>query len=83
MLDAKRRPLASLRGQRPEIPASLDAVILRALAPEPERRPQTMAHLEYELAKIAWGRPQAVAELLGLKERSGRPAGRAAYRRRR
>ena len=78
MLEAKRRTLPSLRGAHPDLPASIDAIIRRALAPDPEQRPQTMALLEYELGKIAWGRPQAVADLLGLKpgRRSTRWKGR-------
>jgi serine/threonine protein kinase len=67
MLDAKRRPLESLRIARPELPPALDAIILKTLAADPDHRPQTMTQLEYELAKIAWGRPQAVADLLGLR----------------
>ena len=73
MLEAKRRTLASLRGAHPDLPASIDAVIRRALAPDPELRPQTMALLEYELGKIVSGRPQAVADLLGLKPGAEHP----------
>ena len=68
MLDQKMRPLPSLRVQRPEIPAGLDAVVAAALAPDAARRPQTMAALEYELTKLLSGRAQAVTELLGLRD---------------
>ncbi len=68
ILDQKMRPLPSLRVDRPEIPLALDAIIVAAMAPDAAHRPQTMAALEYELTKIVSGRPQAVAELLGLRE---------------
>ncbi len=73
MYEAKKRPPPSLRERRPDVPLALDAVIVRALAPDPDERPQTMAQLEYELAKIVSGRPRAVADLLGLREGNGRP----------
>ena len=68
MLDQKMRPLPSLRVDRPDIPQALDAIVAAAMAPDASHRPQTMAALEYELTKIVSGRPQAVAELLGLRE---------------
>lgn len=68
ILDQKMRPLPSLRGERPDIPLALDAIVAAAMAPDAAHRPQTMAALEYELTKIVSGRPQAVAELLGLRE---------------
>ncbi len=68
MLDQKMRPLPSLRLDRPDIPLALDAIVAAAMAPDASHRPQTMAALEYELTKLVSGRPQAVAELLGLRE---------------
>ncbi|HEY4188141.1 MAG TPA: protein kinase [Polyangia bacterium] len=68
MLDQKMRPLPSLRIERPDIPLALDAIVAAAMAPDASHRPQTMAALEYELTKIVAGRPQAVAELVGLRE---------------
>jgi serine/threonine protein kinase/Flp pilus assembly protein TadD len=59
-----------LRAVRPEVPEELDRVILRALEPDPERRFQTMAQLQYELTKSVWGRPRAVAELLSMRDPS-------------
>jgi serine/threonine protein kinase/tetratricopeptide (TPR) repeat protein len=52
---------------RQELPDELDRIVLRALAPDPDQRYQTMRQLEYDLVKALWGRPRAVAELLGLR----------------
>jgi tetratricopeptide (TPR) repeat protein len=52
---------------RPDLPEELDRIVLRALAPDPDQRYQTMRQLEYDLVKALWGRPRAVAELLGLR----------------
>jgi serine/threonine protein kinase len=62
----------SLRVAQPELPEELDRAILRALEPDPEQRFQTMAQLQYELTKIVWGRPRAVAELLNMREPNAR-----------
>ncbi|HET6146347.1 MAG TPA: protein kinase [Polyangia bacterium] len=61
-----------LRSAQPELPEELDRTILRALEPEPAMRFQTMAQLQYELTKIVWGRPRAVAELLNMREPNAR-----------
>jgi eukaryotic-like serine/threonine-protein kinase len=61
-----------LRSSLPELPEELDRAILRALEPEPSLRFQTMAQLQYELTKIVWGRPRAVAELLNMREPNAR-----------
>ena len=61
-----------LRTAQPELPEELDRAILRALEPDPEHRFQTMAQLQYELTKIVWGRPRAVAELLNMREPNAR-----------
>ena len=50
-----------------QLPEELDRIIVRALGPIPAQRYQTMAQLEYDLVKSLWGRPRAVAELLGLR----------------
>src|SRR6266700_40698 len=68
---AQSRP-DSLRNALPELPEELDRAILRALEPEPAQRFQTMAQLQYELTKIVWGRPRAVAELLNMREPNAR-----------
>ena len=52
MLEFKKRSLESLRGRRSDIPAELDAIVVRALDPDPDRRPQTMAEFERALTKI-------------------------------
>ena len=62
----------SLRVTQPELPEELDRAILRALEPDPDQRFQTMAQLQYELTKIVWGRPRAVAELLNMREPNAR-----------
>jgi len=62
----------SLRTTQPDLPEDLDRAILRALEPDPEQRFQTMAQLQYELTKIVWGRPRAVAELLNMREPNAR-----------
>ena len=62
----------SLRTAQPELPEELDRAILRALEPDPAQRFQTMAQLQYELTKIVWGRPRAVAELLNMREPNAR-----------
>ncbi len=62
----------SLRTAQPDLPEELDRAILRALEPDPEQRFQTMAQLQYELTKIVWGRPRAVAELLNMREPNAR-----------
>ncbi|MBK8480231.1 MAG: protein kinase [Proteobacteria bacterium] len=58
--------ITPLRDQRPELPEALAQTIHWALAPDPADRPQSMAHLAYELNKLASGRAGAVASILGL-----------------
>jgi serine/threonine protein kinase len=55
------------RELRPELPEELEVVILHALEADPGKRHQRMAALEYDLTKTQWGRPRAVADLLGLR----------------
>jgi serine/threonine protein kinase/tetratricopeptide (TPR) repeat protein len=62
----------SLRTNQPDLPEELDRLILRALEPDPAQRFQTMAQVQYELTKIVWGRPRAVAELLNMREPNAR-----------
>ncbi len=59
--------LVAPRVLRNELPDEVDRTILRALEPDPERRYQTMAQLEYDIIKALWGRARAVNELLGLR----------------
>jgi eukaryotic-like serine/threonine-protein kinase len=56
------------RGIKADVPEELERIIVRALAPDPARRYQSMAQLEYDLVKSMFGRPRAVSELLGLHE---------------
>jgi serine/threonine protein kinase len=73
ILERKMKPPVSLRAQRPDVSPGLDAVIRQALEADPDRRPQTMAQLEYELTKTVWGRGKAVAEMLGLHAETRHP----------
>ncbi|HEY2902269.1 MAG TPA: protein kinase, partial [Polyangia bacterium] len=68
-----RRPREIL----PTLPDDLDDIILRSLHRDPSQRYQTMAQLEYELTKSLWGRPRAVADLLGFRDpaRTETPSG--------
>ncbi|MDX2021858.1 MAG: protein kinase [Deltaproteobacteria bacterium] len=58
------------RDLRPGISKELEDVVMWALERDPTRRPQTMSQLEYALTKIARGRGQAVAALLGIEANS-------------
>jgi serine/threonine protein kinase len=63
----KQEPPRSPRALRPELTPELERVVLRALELDPSQRQQTMGQLAYDLTKTVWGRPRAVAELLGLR----------------
>jgi tetratricopeptide (TPR) repeat protein len=63
--------------QRPEIPPELDRLILWTLEYNAEDRPQNMAQLAYELTKLASGRADAVASLLGIPAASRNTSGPA------
>ena len=54
------------RSLRLQLSEDLDRIIVRALAQDPAHRYQSMSQLEYDLMKSMWGRPRAVADLLGL-----------------
>ena len=62
-----KEPPRPVRELNPAAPEALERVILACLEIEPERRPQTMAELEYELTKCMRGRSLAVAQLLGIR----------------
>ncbi len=66
------KDLISPRGVKADVPEELDRIIMRALEPDPERRYQSMGQLEYDLVKSLFGRPRAVAELLGLRDPESR-----------
>jgi serine/threonine protein kinase len=67
MLESKRRPPESLRKHASKIPPALDEIILRALGPDPDRRPQTMAELEQDLAGIVWDAQPAAVNVQGAR----------------
>lgn len=52
-----RKTLASLRASRPEIPADLETITLKACMPEPERRYQSAHELEADLQRFLQDRP--------------------------
>jgi tetratricopeptide (TPR) repeat protein len=56
------------RGIKADVPEELDRIVVRALAANPADRYQSMAQLEYDLVKSLYGRPRAVAEMLGLHD---------------
>ncbi|HXI55903.1 MAG TPA: protein kinase [Polyangia bacterium] len=81
-LDAALGAVAATTPRRPReilptLPDDLDDIILRSLDRDPARRHQTMSQLEYDLTKSLWGRPRAVADLLGFRDpaRTETPSG--------
>jgi serine/threonine protein kinase len=70
-------PVIPPREVRPDLPESLERLILWALRFDPEARPQSMSQMVYELTKLTRGRAGAVASLLGLPGISGPPTGPA------
>jgi serine/threonine protein kinase len=54
------------RQLRPDLPESVERVILRALSRDPAFRPPSMEAFEYELTKCLAGRGVAVAKMLGM-----------------
>jgi serine/threonine protein kinase len=54
------------RELRDEIPETLEALLMRAMARDPKDRPPSMEALEYELTKCFAGRGAAVANILGI-----------------
>ena len=51
---------------RPDLPAELSAIVMRAMARNPDDRPANMEALAYELTKYLAGRGAAVANMLGV-----------------
>ena len=60
------------RSLRLQLSEELDRIIVRALEAEPDKRYQSMAQLEYDLAKTLFGRTRAVSDLLGLRQPEAR-----------
>ncbi|HWN68949.1 MAG TPA: protein kinase, partial [Haliangium sp.] len=52
---------------RPEVPEVVAALVLRAMARDPQERPASMEVFEYELTKCMAGRGEAVANILGMR----------------
>jgi serine/threonine protein kinase/tetratricopeptide (TPR) repeat protein len=69
---SRDKELIPPRGIKADVPEELERIIVRALAPDPTLRYQSMAQLDYDLVKSMFGRPRAVAELLGLHEPEAR-----------
>jgi serine/threonine protein kinase/tetratricopeptide (TPR) repeat protein len=69
---SRDKELIPPRGIKTDVPEELERIIVRALAPDPTLRYQSMAQLDYDLVKSMFGRPRAVAELLGLHEPEAR-----------
>jgi eukaryotic-like serine/threonine-protein kinase len=65
---SRDKELIPPRGIKADVPEELDRIVVRALAPVPADRYQSMAQLEYDLVKSLYGRPRAVAEMLGLHD---------------
>ena len=77
---ARDKELIPPRGIKADVPEELDRIAVRALERDPARRYQSMAQLEYDLVKSLFGRPRAVADLLGLQEGRGVvPAAETSY----
>jgi serine/threonine protein kinase len=68
-------PVTPPREIRPEVPEPLEQLLLWTLEYDPEKRPQTMAQMCYELNKLTRGRAGAVASLLGIPGVTGPSAG--------
>jgi len=56
------------RQLRPEIPESVEELLLRAMSRSPDGRPPSMEAFEYELTKCLAGRGTAVANMLGISQ---------------
>jgi tetratricopeptide (TPR) repeat protein len=65
---SRDKELIPPRGIKADVPEELDRITVRALAANPADRYQSMAQLEYDLVKSLYGRPRAVAEMLGLHD---------------
>jgi serine/threonine protein kinase/tetratricopeptide (TPR) repeat protein len=77
---SRDKELIPPRGIKADVPEELDRIAVRALERDPARRYQSMAQLEYDLVKSLFGRPRAVADLLGLEEGRGVvPAAETSY----
>ncbi|HEY4394680.1 MAG TPA: protein kinase, partial [Polyangia bacterium] len=65
---SRDKELIPPRGIKADVPEELDRIVVRALAANPAERYQSMAQLEYDMVKSLYGRPRAVAEMLGLHD---------------
>jgi serine/threonine protein kinase len=62
---ATQEPVAP-RQHRPELPEEVEALVMHALAHDPDQRPPSMEAFDYEITKAMAGRGVAVGKMLGI-----------------
>ena len=70
--DRRRRPAPSLRGNCPEVPWSLDALVSQCLDPDPDRRYQNARDLAEDLRRFLEDLPMKHCPEPSLRERLGK-----------
>jgi serine/threonine-protein kinase len=60
-------PIPRVKQRRPEVPAGVDAVLQRALAPNPDQRYPTIAEMARDLDTISRGRPLGPSDRTRLR----------------